>query len=119
MKYTTTSVLPLPAGAVLGLTEAQVAPRRHVLQPIASRKGWYTTTAEVQFKRGEQFLFDGDLPKHMADGAETPEEEKSRKAKAKAKAEADAQAVADAEAAAKATADDKSPDEKQQPPAGA
>lgn len=105
MKYTTTDVLPLPAGVALGLSEAQAAPRRHLLTPITGRKGWYTTTGETQFKRGEQFLFEGGLPKHLADGVETPEEEKSRKAKAKAKADADTQAAADAEAAAKAAAE--------------
>lgn len=130
MKYTTTEVLQLPAGVALGLTDAQAAARKHVLQPVPARKGWYTATAQVQFKRGEQFLHDGDLPKHLANGVETPEEEKSRKAKAKAdadaaakaKAEAEvaaaAQAKADAEAAALLAAGGKAPDGAQ-PPAGA
>lgn len=94
MKYTTIAVLSLPAGVVLGLTEAQAAPRQTVLSAVPARKGWYTTTAAVQFKVGEAFLFDDDLPKHLAQAvqdaakAATAAEHKA-KAKAKATTKAD------------------------------
>ncbi len=66
MKYTTVAVLTLPAGAVLGLTEAQASTRAHVLQCVPARKGWYTTTAAVQFKIGEEIQIDGNLPPVLA-----------------------------------------------------
>lgn len=120
MKYTTSTVLPLPAGIALGLSDAQAAMRRHALQPIAGRKGWYATTVPIEFKRGEQFLFDGDIPKHLAEGVETTDEAQSKKAKAKAKADADAKAAEEAvaEAAEKAAAQallSKAPDGSQPP----
>ncbi|MFZ4623274.1 MAG: hypothetical protein ACOYNF_03455 [Rhodoferax sp.] len=66
MKYTTVAVLTLPAGAVLGLTEAQASTRSHVLQCVPARKGWYNTTAAVQFKIGEEIQIEGDLPPILA-----------------------------------------------------
>lgn len=65
MKYTTIAVLSLQAGVALGLTEAQAAPRAHALTPVPDRKGWYTTTAQVQFKVGEVFMCDDLLPKNL------------------------------------------------------
>lgn len=96
MKYITLSVLSLQAGAVLGLTAAQAALRQHVLTPAPGRIGWYTTTGPVQFKRGEAVLFEGDLPKHLAEAVDSPE---TRQTKAKAKAKAQQVANAEAEAA--------------------
>jgi hypothetical protein len=66
MKYVTLGALTLPAGTVLGLSESQAAPRKHVLRAVPARKGWYTATGEVQFKIGEEITCDGDLPKHLA-----------------------------------------------------
>lgn len=66
MKYITTAVLSLGAGALLGLTEAQAAPRRHALAAVPDRKGWYTATGPVQFKIGEEVSYEGDLPKALA-----------------------------------------------------
>lgn len=106
MKYIVTATLMLAAGTVLGLTEAQAATRRHVLQPT-SRKGWYTTTGEVQFKVGEEIQCDATLPKELADNLTTREK---AKADAAAKAEAEAAARAEAEAQAKRLRDEAEPD---------
>ena len=66
MKYTTVAVLCLQEGAVLGLTDPQVATRSHALDSLPSRKGWYTATAPVQFKIEEEIQIDGDLPPSLA-----------------------------------------------------
>lgn len=66
MKYTATAVVSFGAGADLGLTKPQVDARVASLRPIGGRKGWYTTTAPVQFKAGEEIQYDGDLPKAVA-----------------------------------------------------
>lgn len=91
MKYTTIAVLSLQAGVVLGLTDAQAAPRMHALAPVPDRKAWYTTTAPVQFKVGEVFIFDGDLPKHLAHGVESADAEKRKAGAGKSKPKATAQ----------------------------
>lgn len=88
MKYTTIAVLSLQAGVVLGLTDAQAAPRMHALAPVPDRKAWYTTTAPVQFKVGEVLLCDGDLPKHLAHGVESADSEKRKAGHSKAKTRA-------------------------------
>jgi len=90
MRYTAIAIVTLPAGAVLGLSELQAATRKHALEP-GKKKGFYLSTATVQFKVGEPFHYDGDLPKGLADCVER--EESARQA-AKAKAEADAKAHA-------------------------
>lgn len=84
MKYIAIAVVSLPAGAVLGLTEAQVAPRKHALAPVAARKGWFEAKAEIQFKAGEVFLYDGVMPKAMASAVEDAEKPSRRMAKAPA-----------------------------------
>ncbi len=86
MKYTAVAALTLPAGSVLGLTEAQAAARKHALQP-ASKKGTYTCTEPVQFKAGEEFDFTGDLTKAQATGVITAAE-KAKAARAAAEAAA-------------------------------
>lgn len=108
MKYTTIAVLSLQAGVLLGLTEAQAATRKTVLTAAPARKGWYTTTGPVQFKRGEVFLFDGDLPKHLAQAVDPAEgrEAKSLAKAVKAKSEAQTREKADAEAAVKTAAEE-------------
>lgn len=99
MKYITTAVLALGAGVALGLTEAQAAPRKHVLAPIPGRKNWYTTSGPVQFKVGEIILCDDELPKGLADAADTAEK-KAAKARAQDQAK-EAAAAADADAQAR------------------
>jgi hypothetical protein len=65
MRYTTTAIVNLPVGVVLGLSESQAAARRHALEP-KGRKGTYVTTQPVQFKVGESLDYEGDLPKSLA-----------------------------------------------------
>ena len=84
MRYTAVAALTLPAGSVLGLTEAQAAARKHALKP-ASKKGVYTCTEAVQFKAGEDFHFDGEISKAQAAGVMT-EADKAKADKAAARA---------------------------------
>lgn len=110
MKYIALAVVAFAAGAELGLNKDQASARHHVLTPHAKRKGWYQSTGPVQLKAGEEFQFDGDLPKGMADTLEpkAPSREPvDPAAKAKAEALATAEkAVAEAEAHLAGAADD-------------
>lgn len=86
MRYTITTAARLAAGAVLGLGDEQARRRRHALKPIAGEKGWYTATADVHFKVGEQVeLRNGELPKAMA---ELVEDEKAAAARKRAEQQA-------------------------------
>jgi len=107
MKYVTTAPITLPEGSVLGLTEAQAAPRRHALKP-SGKKGVYLTIAPVQFKAGETIHYDGDIPKGMADAfmsaadkakADAAARDAAEKLIAQEKAEALATATANAQKA--------------------
>lgn len=85
MKYTTTAVLSLNAGVALGLSMSQAASRATVIAAIPERDGWYITTGPVQFKRGETFLSDTDLPKSLVDAVDYEDKPKAEvPAKAKA-----------------------------------
>ncbi|MDF3821954.1 hypothetical protein P3G55_18765 [Leptospira sp. 96542] len=79
MKYTTLAVVNFGAGAVLGLSKAQADARSSNLAAVEGRKGWFTTTAPTQFKRGEEFQYEGDLPKAIAQALEQVEPERKRK----------------------------------------
>ena len=63
MKYTTTGVVKLPVGSVLGLSQAQAAARGHCVVALDGRTGWYRAVGELHLKRGEPVEFDGDAPK--------------------------------------------------------
>jgi hypothetical protein len=114
MKYTAIAVVAFAAGAELGLTKDQASARRHAITEHPKRKGWYVASGPLQFKAGEEFQYDGDLPKGMAESVEAQQKARQAKAdaeaaEAKAKAEAiDAatKAVTEAEAALAAAADD-------------
>lgn len=67
MKYETVANVAFGVGALLGLSDAQAAPRAAYLKPVPGRKGWFTTTAPVHLKRGETFLSEDVLPKSMVD----------------------------------------------------
>lgn len=122
MKYTALAVVAFAAGAELGLTKDQASARRHAITEHPKRKGWYVASGPLQLKAGEEFQYDGDLPKGMAESVEA--QQKARQAKAdadaaaaKAAAEALAaaeKAVTDAEAALAAAADDAAKDAAQQ-----
>lgn len=100
MKYTAKAVVTLPAGTVLGLSEAQARDRKHALEPMAT-KGFYTTKQPAQFKVGEVFDYAGELPKALAEDMDAVERSK---AQAAADAKAAAAALAEAQAAAEAAA---------------
>jgi len=52
-------------GTLLGLSEAQLARRRHV--PVFEPEGGaHRTIAMVQFKAGEELGVDGDLPRSLS-----------------------------------------------------
>lgn len=95
MKYIATQTVSFPAGTELGLSKVQAAARAHAVTPLADRKGWYQLTAGTQFKAGEQFGYDGDIPKGMADALEPAKRGPSKLEQI----EAARQAVAAAEAA--------------------
>lgn len=66
----TTSAVTLPAGGRVELTASQAASRKHSLRRVRADKagaGTYEILAPVQFKAGERFGYDADLPKAMAD----------------------------------------------------
>ncbi|HEY0847401.1 MAG TPA: hypothetical protein VGE12_18675 [Noviherbaspirillum sp.] len=84
----TTAVVSFGPGTVLGLSKAQAASRSHALTPVKDREGWFETTTHVQFKRGEELLYAGNLPKAMADLLTSPEKAKAKSA-AKPKKAAD------------------------------
>lgn len=113
MKYTALAVVAFAAGAELGLSKDQASARRHAITDHPKRKGWYVAHGPVQFKAGEEFQYDGDLPKGLADSLEAQQKARAAKAEADAAAKAEAiataeKALADAEAAlaAAAAADD-------------
>lgn len=97
MKTYIATALATIGGGRLRLTPAQAKARAHNLAPT-DEVGIYRIVNAVQFKRGEQFGYDGSFPKGMATVAMTPEEIKAAEA---AKAKEEKKAKAEAEAAAK------------------
>ncbi|HWH75554.1 MAG TPA: hypothetical protein VNV16_14950 [Methylibium sp.] len=72
MHYVVTATLRLPAGSVVGLSDAQAARRKHMLVPVAKRKGWYAASLDLCFKVGEAIQYEGELPKALASAVEAP-----------------------------------------------
>lgn len=103
MKYIATAVVTLAAGAEVGLNKDQAAARRHCTTPSTERKGWYLVTGPLQFKVGEIFLYDDELPKALADAVE-PARKGPSKSEQEAAAKA-AQLLADARAKVSAAED--------------
>jgi hypothetical protein len=75
MHYVVTATLRLPAGSVVGLSEAQAASRVHALAAVPKRKGWYAASLELCFKVGEAIQYEGELPKALADSVYAPKRE--------------------------------------------
>jgi len=90
MKYIALTVVAFAAGAELGLTKDQASARRHALTDHPKRKGWHIATGPVQLKAGEEFQYEGDLPKGMAESLEALQKVRAAKADAEAKAKAEA-----------------------------
>lgn len=70
MKYLATTTVSFGPGTRLGLTKDQAAARAHAL--TAAGRGQYITRTAVQFKAGEVFNFDGEMPKGLADLVASP-----------------------------------------------
>ena len=82
---------------MLALSGEQAKCRAHALKEI--KKGVYEVLSPVEFKQGEVFGHDGDLPKVLANLVESTKKgpsSRKRKRKPEAKADADAEAKADA-----------------------
>ncbi|MXS85296.1 hypothetical protein ABO04_05020 [Nitrosomonas sp. HPC101] len=78
-QYTATRPVTLQFG-VLGLTAQQAAARAHNLDKL--NDGRFRIVAPVQFKAGESFEYDGDLPKSLAARIGTDSPPAAAKAKA-------------------------------------
>jgi len=52
------------AAGVLALSKAQAAARLHLLEPL--KDGEFRVVSPVEFKTGEEFGYDGELPKGQA-----------------------------------------------------
>lgn len=102
--YSAAVIVTLSSGR-LKLTPDQARTRAHNLTPVNATSGVYEIVKPVQFKRGESFGYDGDIPKAMAGELMSPEQVKVAVA-AKAKEEKKARAKADeTEAAARQKAE--------------
>jgi hypothetical protein len=62
-RYLTTQTLTVAADTVLELTADQARRRKHQIEPVKDKEGQYRTKTLVQFKRGETFGMEGELPK--------------------------------------------------------
>ena len=69
MKVCALQTVTIGPGTVLALSERQAARRASLLQPEGD--GRWRTTAAVQFKAGEEFGTEVDLPKALAAVVET------------------------------------------------
>jgi hypothetical protein len=71
MKYKVIATLTLGPGTKLGLSKEQAAARAHALDSAGKRT--YLTKEPVQFKAGEEIVFEGELPKHAVELVESPD----------------------------------------------
>lgn len=78
--YRTTAPTGVNAGATVQLSGDQANARQSALR-ATERKGVYTVKDRIEFKAGEIFGLDGDLPKSMAEAVEPPDGKKQDKAK--------------------------------------
>ncbi|MFA6121916.1 MAG: hypothetical protein WCT35_04885 [Sideroxydans sp.] len=99
-KFKVTAVSARLHAGVLVLTKEQARPRRHNLKEVG--KGRYEIVNPVEFKLGEEFGYEGELPKALAlnltsaaDAEKAAKKAAEAEAKAKAKAEADAKKLRD------------------------
>lgn len=67
MKYTVIAPSVQLTAGVLALTDAQAKARMHNLKPV---KGGYEIVNAVQFKRGEEFGYEGDITLDLVDALE-------------------------------------------------
>jgi hypothetical protein len=81
MKYVATAPVTMLRGAHVRLSDEQLRRRKSLVKP-AQEKGWHEVVIPMQFKIGETFEFDGELPKGMVDVVAQPADRASPVAKA-------------------------------------
>lgn len=102
-KYVVTNPVTLRSG-VVRLTKEQASKRAHALEPAGKD---YRIIGQIQFKTGEEFGYEGDLPKSMAENLTTKEAAEAAAKKAAAEAEkAATKAAKEAEKAAAKAAEE-------------
>jgi hypothetical protein len=79
MKYVAVYVVTVPVGHLVRLSADQLARCEGMVKPAADADGWHEALVPLQFKRGETFEIDGELPKGMADLAEAAEPPRPRR----------------------------------------
>jgi hypothetical protein len=65
-QYTAVAPVGLNAGAVVKLTKKQAAKREHAIQQ-QGKGNTYLVLSRIEFKAGETFHVDGELPKSLAE----------------------------------------------------
>jgi fumarylacetoacetate (FAA) hydrolase family protein len=88
MKYTVTGKSVLITGGVLTLSSSQASDRSHLLKKIDAKGNKYEVLGAVTFKKGEEFGYEGELPKSLASDLQTEKDAKGTKAAEKAEKEA-------------------------------
>ncbi len=90
--FISTRVMDLHAGTVR-LDADQYRRRRHLVSPVKGKKDQYTIDKSIQFKTGETFGYDGDIPPVLAEclanpktGESIKEEQLQEKGRGKVKA---------------------------------
>jgi hypothetical protein len=81
MKYVAASTVTAGVGQLVRLAAAQLARCEGLVKPAAEPAGWHEVVAPLQFKRGEAFEIDAELPKSMADLVESTKSPRARKAR--------------------------------------
>jgi hypothetical protein len=75
-RYKAVNRVELHAG-ILELTKKQSLPRAHCLQDLG--EGFFEITGKVEFKVGEEFGYDGEVTKAMAQDLTAAEAEKKER----------------------------------------
>jgi hypothetical protein len=70
MKYTAQQPIDVRPGQCVRLSAEQLRRRRTLVVPHEERKGWHVAVVAFQFKAGESFELDTELPKGLADAVE-------------------------------------------------
>lgn len=65
--YKALAPVALFPGTVVHLTKAQAETRAHALERHGKGSNTFIVTARIEFKAGESFKVDGDLPKNLAE----------------------------------------------------
>lgn len=71
MKYAAQMPITIAVGTVVGMDDAQAFRRRFLVKPVDKKKGYYETVVPFQFKLGEVFEVEHEMPKGMVETVET------------------------------------------------